>query len=97
MFKITEFEVELINDAFGILSGNRYEFLLYIDVDEDDELYQEHGVFIRALYLVDGEKKELIKYDLIERGENQVLAFELEDEEVQYITAFCEEHFHEAQ
>lgn len=97
MFKITEFEVELINDAFGILSGNRYEFLLYIDVDEDDELYQEHGVFIRALYLVDGEKKELIKYDLLERGENQVLDFELEDEEVQYITAFCEEHFHEAQ
>jgi len=96
MLNIKEFEVQLINDAFGILPGNRYEFLIYIDVPEDDELYNENGVYIRALYMVDGEEKKLIKYDLVDNKDNQVLDFELEDEEIQLITDFCEQKYHDA-
>ncbi|MGM9929270.1 MAG: DUF6509 family protein [Bacillus sp. (in: firmicutes)] len=97
MITITEFEAQLLNDQFGILTGNRYEFLLYLDVPEDDELFQESGVYVRALYLVDGEKKELLSYSLMERGENQVLDFELEDDEVKMITDFCEKYYAEVE
>ena len=96
MLNITEFEVQLINDAFGILPGDRYEFLIYLDVPEDDELYNENGVYIRALFVVDGEEKKLLKYDLVESGENKVLDFDLEDDEIQAVTEFCEQHYHEA-
>lgn len=97
MITITEFEAQLLNDQFGILTGNRYEFLLYLDVPEDDELFQESGVYVRALYLVDGEKKELLSYSLMERGENQVLDFELEDDEIKMITDFCEKYYAEVE
>lgn len=59
MITIKEYEVQLINDKFGILPGNRYEFLLYLDVPEDDELNHENGVYAKVIYVVDGEKKKL--------------------------------------
>ena len=37
MLKITEFTVEQIKDPTGIITGNRYEFYLNIEVPEDDE------------------------------------------------------------
>ena len=36
---ITEYTVEQIKDPTGILAGRRYEFLLNIEVPEEDELY----------------------------------------------------------
>lgn len=97
MITITEFEAQLINDQFGILPGNRYEFLLYLDVPEDDELYNENGVYVRALYVVDEEKKQLLTYSLIERGEDTVLDFELEDDEIKMIADFCEKYYSEVE
>lgn len=97
MIIITEFEAQLINDQFGILPGNRYEFLLYLDVPEDDELYNENGVYVRALYVVDEEKKQLLTYSLIERGEDTVLDFELEDDEIKMIADFCEKYYSEVE
>ncbi len=97
MITITEFEAQLINDQFGILPGNRYEFLLYLDVPEDDELYNENGVYIRAVYLVDDENKQLLTYSLIERGEDTVLDFELEEDEIKMITDFCEKYYSEVE
>lgn len=97
MITITEFEAQLINDQFGILPGNRYEFLLYLDVPEDDELYNENGVYVRAVYLVDEENKQLLTYSLIERGEDTVLDFELEEDEIKMITDFCEKYYSEVE
>ena len=97
MITITEFEAQLINDQFGILPGNRYEFLLYLDVPEDDELYNENGVYVRAVYLVDGENKQLLTYSLIERGEDTVLDFELEDDEIKMIADFCDKYYSEVE
>lgn len=95
MINIKEFEAQKINDKFGILPGNRYEFLLYLDIPEDDELFHENGVYARVLFMVDGDKKEMIKYDLVERGEGAFLDFELEDDEVQVISEFCQKHYEE--
>ncbi|WP_336469854.1 DUF6509 family protein [Bacillus massiliigorillae] len=93
MISINEYEVELINDAFGILPGNRYEFILYLNIPEDDELFHENGVMAKVIFVVDEDKKELVKYDLFEQGENTYLDFELEDDELQLITTFCMEHY----
>ncbi len=38
MFTMTSYTVELVKDPFGILTGQRYEFLIDIEVEEDDEL-----------------------------------------------------------
>jgi len=97
MITITEFEAQLINDQFGILPGNRYEFLLYLDVPEDDELYNENGIYVRALYVVDEDKKQLLTYSLMERGEDTVLDFELEDDEIKLISDFCEKYYSEVE
>ena len=97
MIAITEFEAQLINDQFGILPGNRYEFLLYLDVPEDDELYNENGIYVRALYVVDEDKKQLLTYSLMERGEDTVLDFELEDDEIKLISDFCEKYYSEVE
>ena len=39
MIKINEYSVEKLVDPFGILMGERYEYLLDIKVEEDDELF----------------------------------------------------------
>ena len=95
MIEITEYEAELINDQFGILPGNRYEFLLFIDVPEDDELFHENGVYVRVLFKVDGDQKEILSYTLHERSENKALDFELEEDELALLENFCMQHYEE--
>ncbi|MFD2659781.1 DUF6509 family protein [Paenibacillus thailandensis] len=89
---ITEYSVEQIKDPFGIVPGARYEFILNIEVDEDDELYSENGLYIRAIYGVQEEKSGLVKYELYERGVDKYLDFELEDDEIAEVEKFCREH-----
>ena len=97
MISIQELEVQLINDQFGILPGNRYEFLFDLEVPEDDELYIETGVSVRVLFLVDGDKKDILKYELVDRAENKVLDFDLEDEELAMIKELCEKNYQHAE
>lgn len=92
MLTITEYTVEQIKDPFGILQGARYEFILNIDVEEDDELFTENGLYIRAIYAVQEQKTGLIKYEIYERGVDKYLDFELEDEEIAEVETFCKEH-----
>ncbi|HZG71322.1 MAG TPA: DUF6509 family protein [Chondromyces sp.] len=86
---ITNFQVEYLEDPFGILSGDRYEFLLYVDIPEDDELYSELGVYIRVLYLVEEGQGKIVHYHIYERSTDRYLDFELEEEEVEEILNFC--------
>lgn len=96
MFTITSYTVEVIRDPFGILTGRRYEFLIDIEVEEDDELYSESGLYIRAIYNVEEGKSGLLKYELYEKTTQLYLDFELEDDEVAEVDAFCKAHVLEA-
>lgn len=96
MFTITSYTVEVIKDPFGILTGRRYEFLIDIEVEEDDELYSESGLYIRAIYNVEEGKSGLLKYELYEKTTQIYLDFDLEDDEVAEVDAFCKAHVLEA-
>jgi hypothetical protein len=96
MLTITSYSVELVKDPFGILTGQRYEFLLDIEVPEDDELHSEKGLYIRAIYSVEESKSGIVKYDVHEQQTEQYLDFDLEDEEVRQLNDFCQSHLSEA-
>lgn len=93
MFTITTYTVELVRDPFGILTGQRFEFIIDIEVEEDDELYSESGLYIRAIYNVTEETSVLMKYELYEKTTELYLDFDLEDDEVAVVEAFCKEHY----
>jgi hypothetical protein len=96
MLIIAGYSVELIKDPFGILAGERYEFLLDIEVPEDDELYSENGVYVRVIYLVEESQIGIIKHEIFERKTEQYLEFELEDDEKEAVAVFCKEHLPQA-
>jgi hypothetical protein len=90
--KITGYAVEKLNDPFGILTGDRYEFYLDIEVSEEDELYCEKGLYIKVLYVVEESSQKIISYGLYENSTEKYLDFELEEDEIQIVEAFCKEH-----
>jgi hypothetical protein len=96
MLTINEFSVEIIKDPFGILTGERYEFVLGIEVPEDDDLYSENGLYLKVVYLVDEGRSEIIKYEFFENKTEQYLDLEMEDDEKEVVTAFCKDHYSEA-
>ncbi|WP_462405728.1 DUF6509 family protein [Gracilibacillus sp. Marseille-QA3620] len=93
MLKIEGYTVERLDDPFGILTGERYEFFLELDVPEDDELYSENGVMLRVIFLKDEEKERISKYEFIENETKNVLDFELEEDEETAVLTFCREHY----
>lgn len=93
MLSITNYSVELIKDPFGILPGKRYEFLLDIEVAEDDELYTANGLYIRVIYLVEENRSGIVKYEILEKNTDRFLDFEMEEEETAYVESFCKDHF----
>ncbi|AEI41008.1 DUF6509 family protein [Paenibacillus mucilaginosus] len=97
MFSVTEYSVEKVKDPFGIIEGQRYEFRLDLEVEEDDELYSEQGVYVRVIYGVAENRSGIVKYDLYERSSDKYLEFDLEDEEVQTLELFCKERLQEAE
>ncbi|MUT67528.1 DUF6509 family protein [Paenibacillus sp. NEAU-GSW1] len=97
LLTISSYSVEFIKDPFGILAGKRYEFLIDIELDEEDELYSSKGIYLRVVYRVEGEAGEIIKHDIIEKESEKHLDFELEDEELQELAAFCAAHYGEAE
>lgn len=46
---ITQFSREEILHPTNIIEGKRFEFILDVEVDEEDELYHEAGIEIRVL------------------------------------------------
>lgn len=94
--KIVEYSVEKLIDPFGILTGDRYEFLMDIEVPEDDELFVENGVSLRLIYVANGENMAIAQYEIIDKAAEQILDFELEDDEINMLLSFCQEHIAEA-
>lgn len=93
MLKIESYTVEKLEDPFGILSGDRYEFFLELEVPEEDELYSENGIMLRVIFLKEDDKEQISKYEFIENDTKNVLDFELEEDEEIAVLAFCSEHY----
>ena len=89
---IEEYTMEKINDPTGILTGERYEFLLYITLDEEDELYAEGGTGIRAIFAVEDDIERIATAHFFDRATENILDFELEGEEEAAILEFCKKN-----
>ncbi|GKU80438.1 DUF6509 family protein [Paenibacillus sp. L3-i20] len=92
MFSIQEFSIENMKDPFGILSGDRYELLLDLEVEEDDELYLEEGVRLRVIYVKEKDgSSRIVKYEFLNASTNGYVDMEMEAEEEAFVDAFCKE------
>lgn len=88
---ITQYSIDEILDPTNIIEGKRFEFLLDIEVDEDDELYSEAGLEIRAIVGLINEEVRIMNYFIIDKSNNESLEFALEDDEEAMVLAFCQE------
>jgi len=88
---IINFTMEELVDPTGIIQGKRYEFLLDVEVDEEDELYSEAGTQIRLLIGDEGEGPFIINYFIMDKKDEHYIELALEEEEEQYLLAFCME------
>lgn len=87
--KVTDHTVEKLIDPTGILSGERYEFLLNLEVPEDDELFSENGIALRVIFAVDENGSRMSQYNFIEQVTNRALDFALDEDEEVEITKYC--------
>ncbi|WP_138494524.1 DUF6509 family protein [Paenibacillus pinistramenti] len=95
MLNIADYSAEYVKDPFGILSGRRYEFRINLDIPEDDDLYTVNGVYARVIVKEEQGTVSMVTYDLLERGTDKILEFDLEEEEEAELEAFCKEHLPE--
>jgi hypothetical protein len=89
---ITGHTVEKLLDSTGILIGDRYEYLLNIEVPEDDELFSEKGLYLKVIYVLDENNPRIAKYQFIENMTNQHLDFALEEDEEALLNEYCKQH-----
>ncbi|MBP3950833.1 DUF6509 family protein [Bacillus suaedae] len=89
---IIEHTVEKVQDPVGIIVGDRYEFFLSIEVDEEDDLYSEKGIYIRVILAVNNQDLHIKQYQIVEYDTEEQLDFELEDDELQLIKEYCQDH-----
>ncbi|MCU9612392.1 DUF6509 family protein [Caldibacillus lycopersici] len=89
--EIISHEVEKLFDPTGILPGDRYEFLLNIEVPEDDELYSENGLYIKLIYAVDDRGPRIAQYQIFESITDTYLDFALDEEEEAAISDYCKQ------
>ena len=86
---ITSHTLEKLHDPTGILSGDRYEYLLAIEVPEDDELYSENGLHLRVIYAVDENGGRIVQYHFVDESTNQSIDFALEEDEEALVSEYC--------
>lgn len=89
--EIKEFSIEELKDPTNIIEGKRYEFILDVEIDEDDEMYSEDGIEIRVLIGHIEDEVRILNYFIIEKGKGEYLDFALEDDEEEMILNFCKE------
>ncbi|MGM0899661.1 DUF6509 family protein [Mesobacillus maritimus] len=90
--EITGHTVELLEDPFGVLNGDRYEFFLQIAVDEEDELYTENGLLLKVIFSIVNEEPKILQYYFIERSTENILDFALEEDEEALVKDYCKEN-----
>ncbi|MGM0844853.1 MAG: DUF6509 family protein [Bacillota bacterium] len=95
LMKITGHTVQQLQDPTGILEGERYEYLLEVEVPEDDELHSENGLLIKAIYAVGENGGRIAQYYLMEQSSEKYLDFELEEEEEESIIKYINEQHSE--
>ena len=88
---ITQFSVEEILDPTNIIEGKRFELLLDVEVDEDDELYSAAGLELRVIAGLLNEEVRVVSYFIIDKANNEYLDFALDEDEEEMILAFCKE------
>ena len=81
--------IEQLDDPTGILSGDRYEINLHVEVDQEDELYTEQGIYIKVIYAVEENASRIAQYQIFENNTNKYLDFILEDEELEELQKYC--------
>lgn len=86
---ITDHTVEKLEDPFGLLSGDRYEFFLELEVDEEDELYSDKGVGLKVIFLMDENTTKISNYHFYERESGEILDFALEEDEEELVLNYC--------
>ena len=89
---ITGHTVEKLQDPFGLLTGERYEYFLELNVDEEDELYSENGVGLKVIFVVDGNEEKISSYHFFENGSDKVLDFALEEDEEKLVLTYCKDN-----
>ncbi|WP_216829666.1 DUF6509 family protein [Alkalihalobacterium elongatum] len=89
--KITGHAVEKIEDTTGILMGERYEFTLSIEVEEDDELHTENGLYLRVIFAINNQEGRIVQYHFHEKSTDEPLGFALEEDEEAFITDYCKQ------
>ncbi|KKI93848.1 pullulanase [Bacillus sp. SA1-12] len=89
--KIIESTIERLEDPFGILTGERFEIFLTLDIDEEDELYSENGIVLKLIYAVEGEQAKIAQYHFIEKTTELVLDFALEEDEEEEVMNYCKQ------
>ena len=89
---ITGHTVEKLQDPFGLLTGERYEYFLELNVDEEDELYSENGVGLKVIFVVDGNEEKISSYHFFESGSDKVLDFALEEDEEKLVLTYCKDN-----
>lgn len=87
--KITSHLVRKMNDPTGIIVGERYEFLLDVEVEEDDELFTEGGLELRVIFASDENSERVVQYHFTDKVAKDVLDFALEDDEEAEILEYC--------
>ncbi|TDL76830.1 pullulanase [Rhodococcus qingshengii] len=89
---ITGHTVEKLVDPFGLLSGDRYEFFLELEIDEEDELFSDKGIGMKVLFVVDAKGSRISHYHLYERETEKILDFALEEDEESLVFDYCKEN-----
>lgn len=89
---ILAYTMEEILDPTNILEGQRYEFLLDLETDEEDELFENGGVDLRVIVAKNEESITIADYFFMQTADKKILDFGLEEEEEQEVLAFVKQH-----
>lgn len=83
--------VEKLHDPTGIIEGERYEFFILFNVDEDDELFEANGLELRVLIGQKEEISRIVTYYIKSIDTDTQLDIALDEDEEAEILTFCSE------
>ncbi|WP_088006698.1 DUF6509 family protein [Indiicoccus explosivorum] len=87
--EIINHEVTELKDPTGIMPDRRFEWLLDVEVEEEDELYTEKGLVLRVILAQGNDGMRIVQHFFLEKESEQVLDFAMDDEEEQQVLDYC--------